>query len=322
MAGFPRVQTTWVFDMTDLPKLVVEQDGEKRMFGGSWWRGGEPNFIPSREALRQPGALERHVLAGWIPDAPFITKTDKVTAFGSCFAKHITDYLSARGYALMGKDLGLQSHIIRFGEGMVNTFAILQQLEWAIENKQMPEDLWYSPDKECVSVDPAIRDETLRIVNETDVFIITLGLTEIWYNKINGEALWRAVPAQYFDENIHGFRVSTYQENYDNLRRIRELIRAKRPDAPLIFTLSPVPLMATFRPVSCITASSVSKATLRVAVDQLMRDCGDDANLYYFPSYEIVKEFFVDAYKEDNRHPKDEIVIAIMQAFERHYCIP
>jgi len=24
--------------MTDLPKLVVEQDGEKRMFGGSWWR--------------------------------------------------------------------------------------------------------------------------------------------------------------------------------------------------------------------------------------------------------------------------------------------
>ena len=53
-----------------------------------------------------------------------------------------------------------------------------------------------------------------------------------------------------------------------------------------------------------------------------MRDRGDDANLYYFPSYEIVKEFFVDAYKEDNRHPKDEIVIAIMQAFERHYCIP
>lgn len=80
--------------------------------------------------------------------------------------------------------------------------------------------------------------------------------------------------------------------------------------------------MATFRPVSRITASSVSKATLRVAVDQLMRDCGDDANLYYFPSYEIVKEFFVDAYKEDNRHPKDEIVIAITQAFERHYRVP
>ncbi len=80
--------------------------------------------------------------------------------------------------------------------------------------------------------------------------------------------------------------------------------------------------MAAVRPISRITAGLVSKATLRVAVEQLMRDCGDDANLYYFPSYEIVKEFFVDAYKEDNRHPKDEIVIAIMQAFERHYCIP
>ena len=308
--------------MTDLPKLVVEQDGKKQMFGGSWWRGNKPTFIPSREALRHPDALERYVLAGWIPEAPFITKTDKVTAFGSCFAAHITEYLHGRGYALMGKDLGLQAHIIRFGEGMVNTFAILQQLEWAIEKKEMPEDLWFSADKEAVAVDPAVRDETLRIIDATDVFIITLGLTEIWYNKVNGEALWRAVPAQYFDDNIHGFRVSTYQENYDNLSRIRELIRAKRPDAPLIFTLSPVPLLATFRPISCITASSVSKATLRVAVDQLMRDHEDDAHLHYFPSYEIVKEFFVDSYKEDNRHPKSEIVIAIMRAFERHYCIP
>ena len=43
---------------------------------------------------------------------------------------------------------------------------------------------------------------------------------------------------------------------------------------------------------------------------------------YYFLSYEIVKEFFVDSYKEDDRHPKSEIVIEIMRAFERHYCVP
>ena len=66
--------------------------------------------------------------------------------------------------------------------------------------------------------------------------------------------------------------------------QIRNLIRANRPGAKIIVTLSPLPLMATFRPVSCLTASSVSKAILRVAIDQLMRDFSDDPDLFYFPS--------------------------------------
>ena len=115
---------------------------------------------------------------------------------------------------------------------------------------------------------------------------------------------------------------SSYEENLANLVRIRALIRSARPEAKVIFTLSPVPLMATFRPVSCLTASSVSKAILRVAIDQLMRDNADDRALFYFPSYEIVKDFFVDPYEEDNRDPTPEIVRFIMTTFERHFCIP
>ena len=80
--------------------------------------------------------------------------------------------------------------------------------------------------------------------------------------------------------------------------------------------------MATFRPISCLTASSVSKAILRVAVDQLMRENPDDRALFYFPSYEIVKDFFVDPYEEDNRHPTPEVVKFIMMTFERYFCVP
>ena len=98
------------------------------------------------------------------------------------------------------------------------------------------------------------------------------------------------------------------------------MIREVKPAAPIIFTLSPVPLMATFRPVSCLTASSVSKAILRVSIDELMRTFSADERLLYFPSYEIVKDCFADPYLDDNRHLKWEVVSFVMETFERHYC--
>ena len=308
--------------MADIPSLVVRRDGHVARFHGSWYRGPHTNFIPSKAQLRGPDtdAVDRYILHGWLPDAPFIDKQRRITAFGSCFAQHLTNYLHRAGYNVLGKHLNLNSHIIHFGEGMVNTFAIRQQLEWALEDKVFSENLWFGEHKEIAAVDPRIKAETKQIIGTTEVFVITLGLSEIWYDKQTGEAFWRAIPSHLFDANRHGFRVSSCEENYANLVRIRGLIRAARPGARIIFTLSPVPLMATFRPISCLTASSVSKAILRVAVDQLMRDFSGDRDLFYFPSYEIVKDFFVDAYDADNRHPRPEVVEFIMKTFERHYC--
>jgi hypothetical protein len=123
-----------------------------------------------------------------------------------------------------------------------------------------------------------------------------------------------------FDENVHAFRISSVEENYRNIEAIRALVRQHVPNASLIFTLSPVPLMATFRPVSCITASSVSKAILRVAIDEFVRAHSDDKKLFYFPAYEIVKEYFRDPYEDDNRHPTPEVIATVMRHFEKHYC--
>ena len=44
-------------------------------------------------------------------------------------------------------------------------------------------------------------------------------------------------------------------------------MRKHVPHASVVLTLSPVPLAATFRGVSCVTANAASKATLRAAVD-------------------------------------------------------
>ncbi|MFG1396171.1 GSCFA domain-containing protein [Roseixanthobacter pseudopolyaromaticivorans] len=308
--------------MASLEKIVVERDGHRSVFNGSWYRGPHTHFIASKAEIEYSAeGVDRLVMQGWSPSRRFITFEDKITAFGSCFAANITQYLAHKGYSVSGKDLGNQAHIIRFGEGMVNSFAILQQLEWAIEGKAFAEDLWFSKNMEVAAVDPEIQEETRRIIQATDVFIITLGLSEIWYDKRTGDALWRAVPAHLFDDAIHGFRISSHQENLDNLRKICTIIHCAKPNAKIIFTVSPIPLMATFRPISCLTANSVSKSILRSAVDELVRDHKDE-RLYYFPSYEIVKDFFVDPFEADNRHPREDILAFTMQTFERHFCCP
>ncbi len=301
--------------------LNFERGAHQTTFNGSWYRGKHTNFIPCKAELQEPDAVDKYILAGWLPRKPFINKAVPITAFGSCFAAHISEHLLAAGYNVFGRNLDLDAHIIRFGEGMVNTFSIRQQFEWALHEREFPENLWFGAHKEIAAVDPAIRAQTYEIMRATKVFIITLGLSEIWYDKTSGDAFWRAIPAHLFDERRHGFRLSTPGENYDNLAAILKLIRRLHADASVIFTLSPIPLMATFRPVSCLTANSVSKATLRVAIDQLMRDYQHDERLYYFPSYEIVTEFFTDPRDEDNRHVRPELVAFVMETFRRHYCL-
>lgn len=306
--------------MADLTDVMATIGSQAVRFNGSWYRGEHTNFIPSKDNLREPGGLTTYVLQGWTPKTPFITRASNITAFGSCFAAHISDYLHERGFCVAGRSLDLNAHIIRFGEGIVNSFAILQQLEWALEDKAIPENLWFGPNKEIATVDPQVRATTYAVIKSTDVFIITLGLAEIWYDKLSGEAFWRAIPQQMFDGRRHGFRISTVEENTSNLRRIRDLIAQYRPDAHLVLTLSPIPLMATFRPISCITANAVSKSVLRVAIDQLMLAAEGDDRLHYFPSYEIVTQVLKDPFGEDNRHIHPHHVTTIMKLFEDVYC--
>ncbi len=314
--------------MTKMHDYFYQQgnDGKQRRAHQTWYRGEHCNFIASKANLQEPDAIDKYILHGWTPEAPFITRETCVTAFGSCFAKHISQFLQQRGYttgaSLVEKGIIADfqdSHVIEFGEGIVNTFAVLQQFEFAYENKSFAENLWYGSDGQLAVYNEHIRSATAKLFEQTEVFILTLGLSEVWYNKITGEVFWRAIPREQFDPDVHGFKVSTCRENIDNLEKLYALIRKHKPDAPLIFTLSPIPLVATFRPVSCVTASTVSKAILRAALDELVRNHEHDKQLYYWPSYEIVKEFFTDPYVDDNRHVKPEVLDTVMSKFEQYY---
>ena len=287
----------------------------------TWFRGPHCNFNPTRADLGTLAAVENYYLRGWRPLEPAITRGTGVLAFGSCFAEHVKDWLLRKHYNLPSPAAGAPGpYIVHCGEGMVNSFVILQQLRWGWEGTAPSEKLWYGYDGREFGYDEAIREDTRRLLDSTDVFIITLGLSEIWYDEPTGGVFWRGVPRRHHDPRRHKFRVSTVAENKSNITAIYEAVRARRPHAKLIFTISPVPLVATFRDVACITANHASKAILRAALDEAMREIGDPEHLFYWPSYEIVMDLFPDRWIEDRRHIKADILEFVMELFGKVWC--
>ncbi len=287
----------------------------------TWFRGEHTNFNPTRARLAATGAVEEFVLKGWVPPAPLISPATQITAFGSCFAANISNWLSKRHFRVLNKDESAKdAYVVTCGEGMVNSFVIRQQFEWAWEGRVFDQPLWHGYKAESYGYDPAIQAETKRIFDATDVFILTFGLSEVWYDEPTGNVFWRTIPKDAYDPARHKFRVSTVEENKDNLRAIYRLIRKHRPDAKVLFTLSPIPLIATFRPNSCLTSNSVSKAVLRVAIDEMVREVASEGVLHYWPSYELVTDVFQLPYRGDRRHVRDEVLDYIMTLFEHVWC--
>jgi len=303
-----------------LPHLLYKTKNDTQKFGGHWFRGSDCNFIPSKKHFKDIDFFEKYILKGFRPNKPFINKQHNILAFGSCFAAEVSKYLANKNYSIFNKKYSNDAHIIRYGEGMANTFTVLEQLLWAFDDKNIEENTWYYSPNEEVKDNQEIRKQTLRLLNQIDVFIITVGLSEVWYNKQNNQVFWKAIPANKFDEDKHGFRLSSVEENTYNLENIYNIIKKNKPKASVIFTLSPIPLMATFRPQSCITANSVSKSILRVSLDNIMSKYKENNDIYYFPSFEIVKDYFVDPFMNDNRHLKKESILEIMKLFEKNYC--
>jgi hypothetical protein len=278
------------------------------------------NFYPNDDVFEQTPDISDLVMKGLTPPTKIVRKDSLLVGFGSCFADHIQKYLKDRGYGIAGKQ-EWRTYVTHMSESFVNTFAILQQFEWALENKTPSVELWHDKSSNAVAYDEAVREATRKLFTSADVFIITLGLAEVWFDKPSGEVFWRAIPEEKHDPKRHMFRLSTYEENLANLRRIHKLIRAHNAEAAIVLTMSPIALSATFRPLGCIVANSASKSILRAAIDGFIGEVGPaDDRLFYFPSYEVVLNCFNHSFMEDRRHVHDHVLNVSMKLFERHFC--
>lgn len=288
---------------------------------GRWHIGKEYNRLPKKREVRDKGLM---VLAkGWLPETPFINTTTRVLAVGSCFAQHFTLWLAEHGFNQKFPDSPYNA-LLRFGSHFESPAVIAQQFRWAFDELDPSTLLWIDENRDLIEATDQGKQLVRETLSQTDVLVITLGLSEVWYDKVSGEPLWRTLTEKTYDPERHVFRVETMAQTLEWLNCIECLREKHLPDMKLIYTLSPIPLKTTFRPVSAITANSVSKAIIRAALDEFLRNNSGKLgrNLYYFPSYEIVTNYFIDPFEEDNRHLASIVPGSIIAFFAEHYCLP
>ncbi|NBB37628.1 GSCFA domain-containing protein [Sphingobium yanoikuyae] len=300
--------------------IETEVDGIKRKTHRTYSNRVSPH--PDDNSLTKDYVVDRYMTRGFMPEEPFVKADTPIVAFGSCFASNISNYLHARKYTVLTKQEN-KAYVTTMGDGMTHTYAVLQQFQWAWENKFPTTDLWHGYNAEEFGYNEDARLDTKRLFDAAEVFIITLGLSEIWYDEPTGEVFWRAPPKDKMDPERHKFRVASFEETKHNLGEIRRLISQYRPDAKVVFTVSPIPLAASFRTVPCISANAASKAIVRAAVDEYYREAKPtDDQLFYFPSYDIVLSMFNHQFVADRRHINSQVLAFNMKVFEHYFCTP
>ncbi len=265
---------------------------------------------------------------------------------GSCFAREIRKALLAAGYHYITEESHHPAavHASAAWERLYNTHSMLQIFQYTFE-KWRPQLRWWRCPQSGQIQDPyrrVILYDTLenaeadfarhiihsrRALTTAKVLILTLGLTEIWQDQIDGTVI--CLPSGPYvqeegDMSRYRFRVSRYSEILENLEGIHQIMARENPKCRLMITVSPVHLWATFRKdTDVISASCNSKSTLRAAADEFA-DRHD--NVTYFPAFEMAtiyttllgRTYFEEG--KENFHVNRETVGFIMNHFFKFYC--
>lgn len=286
----------------------------------TWYKGQHCHKFP----YDRPVTVE-DVLYGWRPPQKLITGETKVLAFGSCFAEYFVKFLAQRGYNRWQLPSEQHSHseenlLLALPVTFENIFVIVQQIRWAFGEFTPAARLWYTRDKCYFEATEERRDKVRRSFEEGDVLVLTPGLSEVWFDRIEDEPMWGTIPSHLYEPDRHVCRTATVAETLGALYELDRLAERFLAGKRFIFTLSPIPLIATFRDQSPITANQSSKAILRAALDEFLSDRKiAQKSRYHFPSYELVFHMFERPFLPDNRHICPEVAGAILDIFSNLY---
>ncbi|MBY5930921.1 GSCFA domain-containing protein [Halomonas sp. DP8Y7-1] len=246
-----------------------------------------------------------------------VSRQHRVVTFGSCFAQHIGRALKSRGYHWVSaetppKSLSDESarkynyNIFSARTGNIYTTSLLKQwVEWALEKKGVPEEIWekdgrfYDPFRPAIEPQGFCSEEELRqsrnqtissfreCIKTSDFFVFTLGLTERWLNSKHGYEypMCPGTSAGMYQEDVHAFSNQIFHEGIKSMTKSMEMMRQVNPSLKFILTVSPVPLVATNSSNNVLVATMESKSILRAVAGQLARQ---RPYVDYFPSYEII----------------------------------
>lgn len=241
-------------------------------------------------------------------EVPFrLERGESIFTVGSCFARNIEAELMRLGFRIPVREMLQREEFRSLDASIVNNFgtpSIYNEFAWAFGEQQFSNEHIVPVGNKFADlhVSATIRPEHLGIVEgrrkaiceayrsaaDCRVIIMTLGLSEVWFDTRTGFYLNVAPRPSLLKEQPNRFRmrVLSFEEVYGFLDRTLRLLRARgRPDLRVILTISPVPLTVTHRADDVMVANTYSKSVLRVAAEHALTD---HPFVVYFPSYESV----------------------------------
>lgn len=274
-----------------------------------------------------------------------IQPDDTIFTIGSCFARNVESSLIDNGLTVTSRelDLGPIGESLGFAANFYNKYSIhsiLNEIRWALEPETFPgKDLIYPVNNGEEYADlqlgmarlkyplDEIMDFRQRFTNvmgrvkDADVIIITLGYVETWYDNKLGIYLNVSPPQPMVnaDPERFEFRVLSFQDVMDGLEEIYALLTKHRTKPlKMLLTVSPVPLLSTFRDMDVLVANAYSKSVQRAALEQFVLN---REGVDYFPSYEFVtlSNPTVAWSRGDYRHVSADLVARIMADVVKSY---
>ncbi|MCF0180907.1 MAG: GSCFA domain-containing protein [Muribaculaceae bacterium] len=153
--------------------------------------------------------------------------------------------------------------------------------------------------------------EAHNALKKCKMLVLTLGTAVVYRLLATGEVVSNChkVPQHEFAREM-----ASVHEMTQAMNEMVELLHEFNPELRIVFTVSPIRHIA-----DGLETNSLSKASLRVAIDNVMKahkDCVE-----YFPSYEIVMDDLRDYrfYATDMVHPSEVAVEYIWQTFQATY---
>ena len=310
--------------------------------------------LPDYQFWQKEPGISDPTLFDPVTHTPFkIDKQDKVVTAGSCFAQHVARHLKESGFnhlitenahPLFSAGIA-QKHnygIFSARYGNVYTARQLKQLIQRAFNVFSPEQsswktsarAYVDPFRPQIQPNGFVSEAELcqdreqhlicvkEALEEADVFVFTLGLTEAWIDPRDGAVfpLAPGIVGGSYDASTIQFKNFSLAETIADLEYSLNQIREINPTVKIILTVSPVPLNATFENRHVYLSTTHSKAVLRLTAEEVCRNMIDTT---YFPSYEIITSPFARGsyFENDCRSVTPAGVKAVMGVFLRNYSI-
>ncbi len=292
-----------------------------------------PDGVPSRlRPFCQPHIVPRFQFS----------RVERVFTIGSCFARNIEEHLHRLGMVVPALDFVVpRTEYEGRPNGLINKYtpaAILSEIRYALDdgyplalddhfiegsNGAFVDLHLNSP--RGVSLDRA-RERRLQIqslfrqIRGSTLLIITLGLTEAWFDNERQCYVNQAPPPAILARNSARFlfKPLNYDTSLAMMREAIKMIGRAAPAAKIVITVSPVPIGRTFTADDVIVANMLSKSTLRAVAGALVAEFD---GVQYFPAYEMATISAPDEiWADDQIHVRDDAVGRIVGTFVTTFC--